>query len=583
VYAYDPACEEDVLRQGNFSSIEDILQFQTLPVVDPRAVSLVTREERRRYWAQNPDPFYMTCRSCKNSLVFSTLYRARRWWRTRAQHFIDLDGQPSLIAGKLLSAFQLSFESRRGTMLTGSFDISSVDPDSDRQLHLSEIAKLLFCLDGGELPFLALEFHNKSLVIVQFQLLLPGVRCFWRTIQLLYPDLVAKSFSLPPNVCDYSRVLNTRSAARINISIARPLRPSAVLPYTPCYRCDMSNLSRIIWNAGTFGERKNFWPFVCVGLRNADACGQRRRIARLSEGVPQNIRVALALSGFLRSFDKSRFAIYHNLVQPHNATVFAVTWNVVGRTKKSVDVHKKHTISVVKMLHTLEGFLGVTRNEHFRRVEVHNYFAMVRSHGMLKANGFFHPGLYFTLARSLELVAESKIHFDVIIRTRFDIFPAVPFQFIRMRREGGAMSSGVGSSVPPDRRSAVLGSPGSEATRALYAQPDDPYEYAIDFHASCDLDGVWWPQFAKFGEGKVLKHYADTRMKFFSWQVCDWLDVGTRNTVLHTGTIFNWVHETNAISAAQFVEHAFFLDRNLTYQPLQMFLKIMRQGGRFFG
>ena len=60
VYAYDPACEEDVLRQGNFSSIEDILQFQTLPVVDPRAVSLVTREERRRYWAQNPDPFYMT-------------------------------------------------------------------------------------------------------------------------------------------------------------------------------------------------------------------------------------------------------------------------------------------------------------------------------------------------------------------------------------------------------------------------------------------------------------------------------------------------------------------------------------------
>lgn len=556
VYTYEPTCKEDVLRQGNFSRISDILQFQTLPRTDPTSFLRVTDAEREQYWIDNTDPYIAHCRACEGSLVHKTLYRARRWWRMRkwGQRQPSSDGLAKIF-GSFIGVHRTFFSTRRGTIGTGGFDLEPFNKTSDLQIPFDVIERILLCFgtaQSRENAYIELQLKNGGHIVMQPQTLECGVKCFWRSMQLLFPSTLAARTFLLPDKCGYSQ------QAPVTPLPTTPMPKDVEFPFTPCYRNDISNLSRVINATGMMGKRKNFWPFVCEALRNADACGQKARIDERSKGLSQDIRVAVTLGGFVRSFASARQFIFDNLVKPHGAVLFGSTWNVVGRAKKTVAVIKKMTVKPFQMYHTLSGFFGIQSNETFKRLEIHDYLKVFRSHEALKANGFLHPGLYFTLVRSILLVVESQQHFDVVIRSRFDLFAAVPFHFTRIHRADIDFT---------------VAHPNSSAS----------FAYALDVGSSCMMDGMWWPQFAEFHDGKVLKHYADTRMKYFSWQVCDWIDIGTMSTMKEIATIFDWMVEQNGNSAAQFLDHAFFLAKNLTYQPMQLYLKLARHKTQLFG
>jgi hypothetical protein len=551
-YRYNPTCTEEPLHQGSFKSLADVLQFGQLPRVSPLSYLDVTDAEHQLYWNDNEDPYIAHCKACAGSLVHKTLYRARRWWRSR--HWRKRSSAASTfdrMAGSFLGIHKDHFSSRRGSISTSGFDFEPFNTSIDTVVPFDDIARIQLCMSTTD-SFMQFVLRSGGEIIMQQQSFLAGNRCFWRTLQLLFNNTLAlRVFALPNETCTFSQALasGTRAVAE-NSTVALPLDRS--FSFTPCYRNDITNLSRVIDASGMMGKRKNFWPFTCDYTRSTEQCGQRRRIQEASAGVDQNVKVAVALAGFVRSFSSARMYIYDHLIKPHGATLFGSVWNVVGRAKKTVDVTKKNTVRPGLMLNTLAPLFGIQPNETFRRLEVLEYFRHVRGHKVLQANGILHPGLYYTLARSLQLVYDSKVPFDIVIRSRFDIAPTIPLFFNRMQ----SVSASTGKSV---------------------------VEYALDVGSSCHMDGVWWPQFAKFGEGKVLKHYADTRMKYFSWQVCDWMDIGTYETMKHFTTIFDWMIDGNVHSAAQFVDHAFFLDHNLTYFPMQLYLKILRHKGLLFG
>lgn len=563
-YRYDPVCVEEPLRQGNFSSLADLMQFQIFPFVPSTSYLDVTDEERAVYWHDNEDPYIAHCRACAGSLVHKTLYRARRWWRSRHWRMRTTPNGPlERMSGSFLGIHRNHFSTRRGSISTSGFDFEPFNETIDNVVHFENILRIQLCMSNTD-GYVQFVLRNEGEIVMQQQSFLSGNRCFWRTLQLLCNDTLARrTFMLPNETCSFTKALSAQRGGVENATVAMPL--DTHFGFTPCYRNDISNLSRVINAAGTMGLRKNFWPFTCDYLRNTEACGQRKRIQARSDGVPQAIRVAVALAGFVRSFASARGFIYDNLIKPHDATLFGSVWNIVGRAKKTVEVAKRHAVRPAVMYNTLAPLFGIQPNETVRRLEVLEYFRLFRGHKALQANGLLHPGLYFTLVRSLLLVYDSNIPFDIVIRSRFDIAPTVPLHFTRINGEFAAAPAPGGDSVP--RRSGQ----------------QRHVEYALDVGSSCHMDGVWWPQFAKFGEGKVLKHYADTRMKYFSWQVCDWMDIGTYDTMKIFTSMFDWMVDNNVHSAAQFVDHAFFLDHNLTYFPMQLYLKILRHKGLLFG
>nr|ACI16026.1 hypothetical protein [Bodo saltans] len=547
-YRYNPTCKEEPLHQGSFKSLADVMLFQQFPRVSPLSYLDVTDEEHQLYWRDNEDPYIAHCKACAGSLVHKTLYRARRWWRSR--HWrkrgvanAALDRMP----GSFIGIHKDRFSTRRGSISTSGFDFEPFNASIDTVVLFDDITRIQLCMSTAD-SFMQFVLRGGGEIIMQQQSFLSGNRCFWRTLQLLFnATLAQRVFALDNETCSFTKALTsgTRAVAE-NSTAAMPLDRS--FSFTPCYRNDITNLSRVIDASGMMGKRKNFWPFTCDYMRSTEQCGQRRRIQEASSGVEQNVKVAVALAGFVRSFASARSYIYDHLIKPHGATLFGSVWNVVGRAKKTVEVLKKHTVRPGVMFNTLSPLFGIQPNETIRRLEVLEYFRHFRGHKVLQANGILHPGLYYTLARSLQLVYESKMPFDIVIRSRFDIAPTIPLFFTRMQSGNAAV-----------------------------------VEYALDVGSSCHMDGVWWPQYAKFGEGKVLKHYADTRMKYFSWQVCDWMDIGTYETMKTFTTMFDWMIEGNAHTAAQFVDHAFFLDHNLTYFPMQLYLKILRHKGLLFG
>jgi hypothetical protein len=412
---------------------------------------------------------------------------------------------------------------------------------ANTKILLADVVNMSFCFKGDD-SFVALYLKQDTMVVVhylQFLLPVPGLRCFWRSIQLLLPHLASRAYMWNDGKCK----VPTGTAQHDVVSLWA-MSLDDVMPYTPCHAFDFSEMALAVQRSGNFGRMMTFWPFKCHALRRVEKCGTAEIVNRRSIGVSQNLSVAVALAGFLRSFGNARVAINENLVKPHGAVLFAATWNVVGRAKKSVAITPKMMISPHAMYRSVAGLMGISNNESFRRLEILDYKRLAKIQMVVKANGFQHPGLYYAQSRALQLVINSKVPFDVIVRTRFDIFPAVPLRFVRM---------------------------------------SGPDEYALDLGSSCLMDDMWWPQWARFGDGKLLKHYADTRMKYFAWQVCDWIEIGTFRTVAATARLYDWVLENNVFSAAQFVEHAFYVDQNITYQPLQLYLKILRHKGSFFG
>ena len=306
---------------------------------------------------------------------------------------------------------------------------------------------------------------------------------------------------------------------------------------------------------------------------------------------PAGVRVAVALSGFLRSFAAAKNHINDKIVQPNSATVFAVTWNVAGRTKKSHPILRKSMLSVGTMFRVLKDMIqhmsgAIPPGEDPRRfIEVLDFSKDGRNQELIKQNGFAHPGLYYTTARSLFLVQNSGMEFDVVIRTRFDLLPTVPL-VIRIAvsdsathapkslptQVGGHSDFGVSSPLVTNVTNQSAGKLGTEARR-----------YLVDVGSSCKMQGMWWPQRSLIAPNKILKHFADTRYKLFEWQVCDWIEVGDYATMMQFGRIYEWALENNVFSAAQWVDHAFMVDQRISYQPTQLYLKIMRHKTQFFG
>jgi hypothetical protein len=553
-YAYDPMCEEDTLRQGNFSSLADLRRFDVFPTFTGIEHRRVTDTERQRYWRQNPHPYGNHCGKCHRDLVHTTLYRARRWWRLRGTATLPATAQR--LGGRFLNLHPLHFELHNGVVAGHYLQVEPVPETHNLRTRVpyDAVDRVVFCARGEESavalvltaqprgstgPVAAATTH-----VLQFLLPEPGLRCFWRSLQLLVPSVALRSVVHRPGACTFDNISSSMGGDG-NHSLPLAMPPDATMPYTPCHAFDFNKMAVAVQKSGNYGRvLHTFWPFKCMALRRADRCNATAQVAKRSRGVSQNISVAVALSGFLRSFGNARVKIDEHLVKPHHATLFVATWNVIGRAKKTVAISPKMIISQHVMYRTVAGMMGLLGNESTRRLEVLDYKRLAKMQATLKANGFQHPGLYYAQVRALQLVIDAKLPFDVVIRSRTDIFPAVPLRFVRM------------------------------------AGPD---EYALDLGSQCLMDGMWWPQWAKFGEGKLLKHYADTRMKYFSWQVCDWIEIGTYRTVTATAGLYDWVQANNVFSAAQFVEHAFYVDQNITYQPLQLYLKIMRHRGHFFG
>jgi hypothetical protein len=97
------------------------------------------------------------------------------------------------------------------------------------------------------------------------------------------------------------------------------------------------------------------------------------------------------------------------------------------------------------------------------------------------------------------------------------------------------------------------------------------------------MQGLSWPQTAVVEPGKLLRHYADSRFKLFAWQACDWIDVGPVDAMRVLAGLAQWVDTHYVFSVAQFVEHAYLVDRGVAYQPLQLYINIRRAKGKDVG
>ena len=321
----------------------------------------------------------------------------------------------------------------------------------------------------------------------------------------------------------------------------------------------------------------NFWPTKCqqgfIGKGTADCPGmppnavasiaQTEAPAKLgaSGGAGgSGIRVAVGVSGFLRTFAVARQLIFAHLVHPHDADFYGLTWNVLGRVKKGVPIPPKQIIGVAKMKTLIMGLLQQSAPKHFTSkdlgeryvVEVWEHKKMQRYHAFVKKQGYHHVGMYHQLAESVAMMLRSGKTYDIALRTRWDIFVATPYTFRRLVPFKGAASS-------------------SEGDR-----------FVLDLGVHCQMDGIWYPRALIVEPGKVIRHTADTRYKLFSWQACDYMDVGPWDTVKKIGGLFDWIRRFNVNSGAQWVEHAFFIDQDIAYRPAHLFLCFYRHASKFF-
>jgi hypothetical protein len=177
-------------------------------------------------------------------------------------------------------------------------------------------------------------------------------------------------------------------------------------------------------------------------------------------------------------------------------------------------------------------------------VDVWDFRRYAKLHAFVKKNGFHHVGMYHQMQESVALMLRSGRTYDVVIRTRWDLFIAAKFAFQRL--------------------------------------PGDPARYLVDLGSHCRMDGVWYPRTVVVEDGKTIRHIADTRFKLFGWQSCDWLDVGTFDTIAKFGALLDWIRNNNVYGGAQWVEHAFFVDQGIAVQPAHLYVCLHRHSSRFF-
>ena len=558
---FSPDCRQDTVRQGNISSMRDQFRYRDFQFHNRSVHLTITDAETNAYWEQNRDPLTASCSMCAGGMLHRPVYRARRWWAVVGwtKRSLAPEGQAERSRATFLLLHRDRLEGRYA-YIAGHFAAYNKSAPPAESIRFAEVSRIVYCEGGANsISHLRVESNTGAwLHYLRFIASYASFLSFSRSLQILLPSLFSSAFFVESGDCSVETWGKSGAALDSRRPRARGAVPEITMPYIPCHRFGIDEIAQnALSNQALDDDRKKLkmftmWPFTCDALRDASGCKQEQEVRSRSMQVDQTIRVAVAISGFVRSYASARSAIDTNIVQPHNAVLFGCTWNVVGRTKKTATVKKEQTVSVAKMFKTIAGFMNISPSENVTRLEVLSYFRLLKTLDVVRLGGFQQPGLYFTVAKVMQLVVNSKISFDIVIRTRFDVFPAVPFRFTRMRTVDDVPAHG-------------------------------PYEYALNLGSSCLMDGMWWPQWARFGDGKLLKHYADTRMKYFSWQVCDWIEIGTFRTMSVTARLYDWVQENNVFSAAQFVEHAFYVDQNISYQPLQLYLKIMRHKGHFFG
>ena len=547
----NPTCDYEPIRQGNFTKVDDFtLWIDRFPSAQSPAFwnVEVTEAERERYWKHVPHAFDPLCHICRGDLAHPTLYSMRRWWKL-ASWVTGRIGEKNSDR-KTSSATVLGMNADR--LIGTAFSMNWNEPEGGdgsntiESIPLDKVAKVLFCQPTDSSVEANVKIVTTNDVVHTLTFILPkeGLNCFWRSLQRLLPQLAKLAF-----------VGCTADAD----GKTDPMPPTARFPYLPCYVFRLTEKMRICEKNHNYDRYKNHWPMKCEGHRLASSKCLPEAVQKAAGGQSdrsdqlQAPKVAVSLSGFLRTFEHARSALFERIVKPHNAEVFAATWNVVGRAKKFQPITKKDTLPLPKMHALVEGLIDQA-NKSSQRIEILPYHHYLKFHNVLQQNGFPHAGLYFTLSRSLKLVQESGIRFDIVIRTRFDVYPSVPLVF---------------SPLPPSPTAPNEG--GKQRS------------YVLDVGSSCKMQGAWWPQRTVLEPGKVLKHMADTRFKLFTWQVCDWIEIGHYDTMMKVANIFDWIVENNVFSGAQFVEHAFHIDQGIPYQPLQLYLKIMRARKKLFG
>jgi hypothetical protein len=569
----------------------------------------VTAAQREAYWARSPSPFDVRCSTCEGELVHSSmLYSARRWWSTPTWMRYTAKN----LAGKKLPNLLLGLtrDALIGTSFALMMDEYATAPSTWTNVSLAAIDTVAICLPASadtveEQAFVAVRAssgpEDTSVHVFRMALQAAGARCFWRSMQLLFGAGKAESpkiqftsegtsvpfVQLRSTAChaaDEARTVRALLGDPTKTLESAPLAFDSELPYLPCHRPWVGDLQKAAVNSGNADRRYlTFWPTKCEAIYAGDVgpsdCPGRIDPAsieaspRLAPNAsiggsgrvgPGGVRVAVVLSGFIRSFSFTKYHIFTKLVEPHDADLYGATWNVVGRVRKGQPIPPKMMPPLPKMRAMIFDLLRAgaparMSDEEIReryRYEVYEYRKFVRFHQVVKAAGYPQGSMYQTMMQSLDLLLASGKAYDVVLRSRWDLFAAQHFRFTR------------------------LPVPDASSTDAAATAPSP--RWLLDVGAHCKMDGVWYPRTMVVEDGKLIRHTADTRFKLFGWQACDFLDVGTFETTRRFAGLLRWILRNNVYSVAQWVEHAFLVDQGLSYVPAHLYVCLQRHPNKFF-
>lgn len=631
------------LRAGTFAAPSDLMLHEQFPLVDvKRELDSATAADLQAYWKDYPKGLLPTCYPCRGTLVHRALYTLRRWFRIERWYVEDLlAGSNAFVVDQgFLVTFRLPGDVFASPVEDESPAIQ-IPLNKIVSIHLVQAHKrasmwfITIVTSFGshhtvELQAPALRSLLRTLTYLHPQLV--------RLVRVLDPNGALEALhrskggnatmrpsipnatggsKLEPDEVDDSYSGGKGPAAGVPadplspfVDVELPSKPLSALklvqskgkeavwkggilegvltpgpaepwPYLPCSVFNLAKQQKSVEQMHVFGEPQS-WPRTCNRIRESK-CGQEDDIRRRRVGLEKvPLRVAVALSGFIRSFARARHAIYSNVVGPNQATVFVATYNVIGRVKKGEPVQKKQLFPLAHVMEKLGEWMQLSPTANVSEfVAVLNYRQQHdrMSHNLL--HGFANAGMYICQSKVLELVREFQPHgnFDVIIRSRMDIFPVAPLVVTRVWRKPFDRIAAESADLAVALEQQALR--GEALT--LSSQIMSRVEYVLNMGASCKLDQIWWPQYATFSEGKLLKSYQDTRFNLFGWQVCDWVEIGTANTVLQLEGLYQFATDNYVFGAAQWIDHAFYVHMRIAYQIVNPFVKVMRHGGMYFG
>eukprot|EP00759_Apiculatamorpha_spiralis_P044155 PhF_6_TR41286/c0_g1_i2/m.62462 len=386
-----------------------------------------------------------------------------------------------------------------------------------KEIYLPDITKCVFTKKE-----VTIETKSSQIHVIRF--LLPSIyRSMWYTIRMLAPWLDSK--------CTFPSSEDPPTYA-----------------YLPCVSDEDLNYMRVAKEVGGLGTYGIRWKSKCDQkvVVNHESCPNVPRgldgdptTSATSEPKPvKRPKVAVCLSGFFRTFRSTKISLWYYLIRPNNATLFMATWNVFGRVKVSKEADRALPVPPLEMEKVLRKEYSADLVE-FGGVKVLDYTDMERQahlHNLFRA-GFRRPGNYFLTSYVLGMVPKGK--YDIIVRTRFDMKLQEPME--------------------------------------LFFHPTQQGQFVLRVVHSCLVDGHWWPQHALLDQNKVIKHFADTRFRLYTWQTCDWIEIGGAQAMQTYASIWNWSVNNLVHAYSQNVEYAFFAEHGIAWQPMHLHVRIARK------